>query len=109
MEVLIVFCTMPSIDGARQIATALVESQLVACVNLCPSAESIYRWKGKVETAQEVLAVMKTTRERYADLEARLRELHPYEVPEILGFPVAEGLPEYLKGVESACDSGAGS
>ncbi|TLD69727.1 divalent-cation tolerance protein CutA [Phragmitibacter flavus] len=101
-EILIVFCTMPSVEKARQIATVLVESQLVACVNLCPSVESIYRWEGKVETASEVLAVMKTTRERYADLEVRLRELHPYEVPEIVAVPVVAGLPEYLHWVTGA-------
>lgn len=99
MEVWIVLCTLPDMEKARQIATILVESQLVACVNLLPSIQSVYRWEGKVESAQEVLAVMKVTMDGYEKLEARLRELHPYELPEILAIPVAKGLPAYLNWV----------
>ena len=62
----------------------MVESQLAACVNLCPSIESIYRWQGKVEDSSEVLAIFKTTSAAYSDFEARLKALHPYEVPEIV-------------------------
>jgi periplasmic divalent cation tolerance protein len=97
----VVLCTFPDLDQARQIAAALVERQVAACVNLLPGVESIYRWEGKVERASEVLAVIKTT--RYADLEAAIRELHPYEVPEILALPVAAGLPEYLKWLGESC------
>jgi periplasmic divalent cation tolerance protein len=92
---MVVLCTFPDLDQARQIGAALVERQVAACVNLLPGIESIYRWEGKVERAGEVLAVIKTT--RYADLEAAIRELHPYDVPEILALPVAAGLPAYLK------------
>jgi periplasmic divalent cation tolerance protein len=94
MEAVVVLCTFPDLDQARQIGAALVERQVAACVNLLPGVESIYRWEGKVERAGEVLALIKTT--RYPDLEAALRELHPYEVPEILALPVAAGLPAYL-------------
>ncbi len=90
----VVLCTFPDLDQARQIGAALVERQVAACVNLLPGVESIYRWQGKVERAGEVLALIKTT--RYPDLEAALKELHPYEVPEILAMPVAAGLPAYL-------------
>lgn len=100
MEVWIVLCTLPDMEKARQIATILVESQLVACVNLLPTIESIYRWQGKVESAREVLAVMKVTSSGYDQLETKLRELHPYEVPEILAVPVSKGLPEYLNWVQ---------
>jgi len=92
---MVVLCTFPDLDQARQIGAALVERQVAACVNLLPGVESIYRWQGKVESAGEVLAVFKTT--RYAELEAALRERHPYEVPEILAVPVAAGLPAYLE------------
>jgi periplasmic divalent cation tolerance protein len=74
---------------------------VAACVNLLPGIESIYRWEGKVERAGEVLGIIKTT--RYADLEAAIRELHPYEVPEILALPVAAGLPEYVKWLGESC------
>jgi len=95
MEPVVVLCTFPDLDQARQIGAALVERQVAACVNLLPGVESIYRWEGKIERASEVLGVIKTT--RYADLEAAIRELHPYEVPEIIALPVVAGLPAYLK------------
>lgn len=94
MEAFVVLCTFPDLAQARQIGAAMVERQVAACVNLVPGIESIYRWEGKVERAGEVLALFKTT--RYPELEAALRELHPYEVPEILALPVAAGLPAYL-------------
>jgi periplasmic divalent cation tolerance protein len=97
----VVLCTFPDIEQARQIGAALVERQVAACVNLLPGVESIYRWEGKIERAGEVLAVMKTT--RYADLEAAIRELHPYEVPEIVALTVAAGSANYLKWVEDSC------
>ena len=84
MNTLLVFSTFPDIEKARQIGTSLVESQLAACVNLIPAIESIYRWQGKVETSNEVLAVFKTTSAAYSNFEARLKELHPYDVPEIV-------------------------
>jgi len=98
----VVLCTFPDLDQARQIGAALVERQVAACVNLLPGVESIYRWEGKVERAGEVLAVIKTT--RYADLEAAIRELHPYEVPEILALPVTAGLPAFLNWMKESCE-----
>lgn len=86
-DVLLVLSTFPDLEKARQTGTLLIESQLAACVNLCPGIESIYRWQGKVETSAEVLAVFKTTSAAYTALELRLRELHPYEVPEIVALP----------------------
>lgn len=100
-DVYLVFCTFPDPEKARQIGAALVERQVAACVNLLPSVESVYRWQGKVEQAQEVLAVIKTS--RYAALEAAILELHPYDVPEILGVPVEAGLPSYLAWVTDSC------
>ncbi len=94
---MLVISTFPDAETARQIGTQLVTRQLAACVNLFPSpVESIYRWKGKVETATETLALLKTTRAAYPALEKALAALHPYEVPEILVFPVEAGLPAYL-------------
>ena len=86
MSALLVISTFPDIEKARQIGTALVESQLAACVNLVPAIESIYRWQGKVTTDSEVLAVFKTTAIALSAFEAKLRALHPYEVPEIVAI-----------------------
>jgi periplasmic divalent cation tolerance protein len=101
MEALVVLCTFPDLDQARQIGAVLVERQVAACINLLPGVHSIYRWQGKVEQAGEVLAIIKTT--RYPELEAALRELHPYQLPEILALPLAGGLEAYLQWIGQAC------
>ena len=95
-DVLIVFCTFPEQKVARQIGTVLVERQLAACVNLVPGIESLYRWQDELKCDPEVLAVIKTTSDAYPDLEATLRELHPYEVAEVLALPVTVGSPPFL-------------
>ncbi|MES2596139.1 MAG: divalent-cation tolerance protein CutA [Verrucomicrobiota bacterium] len=83
-DVRLVLCTFPDVEKAREIGTKLVEERLAACVNLVPGVESIYRWQGQVESSAEVLGIFKTTADGWTDFEARLRELHPYEVPEII-------------------------
>ena len=83
---LLVLCTFPDLERARQIGTLLVEKQLAACVNLLPGVESIYRWEGKVEAAGEVIAIFKTTREAFSGFRDALAESHPYEVPEIIAL-----------------------
>jgi len=103
-EVLIVLTTWPDAEGARTAARVLVEQKLAACANIVPAIESIYRWEGKIETATEVLMVLKTTIGRYPQLETRIKELHSYEVPEIVSLRVTDGLPAYLRWVESSCN-----
>lgn len=88
-------CTAPDEGEANRLAAALIERRLAACVNLLAPARSIYRWRGAIETATEIPMLIKTTAAAYPALEAALRELHPYELPEILALP-ARGLPEYL-------------
>jgi periplasmic divalent cation tolerance protein len=95
-EAFIIFSTFADADTARQAARTLVEERLVACANIVPQVESIYRWQGKIESSAEVLVIFKTTRERYPAFEQRLRSLHPYEVPEIVALDIAAGLPAYL-------------
>ena len=85
-DVLVILCTFPDPEQARQIGTLLVEKQLAACVNLLPAVESIYRWQGKVETATETLAIFKTTVAAWTEFEKALTELHPYDVPEIIAI-----------------------
>jgi periplasmic divalent cation tolerance protein len=101
-DVLVVLATFPDPEKAAAVARVLVEEALVACVNLVPQVRSIYRWQGQVEDATETLAIVKTTRERYAAFAARLVELHPYDVPEVLAIPLAEGHAAYLTWVATS-------
>ncbi|WP_456409603.1 divalent-cation tolerance protein CutA [Oceanithermus sp.] len=92
--------TVPDEEAARRIARALVEEGLAACVNLIPGLTSIYTWQGKMHEDAEWLLLAKTTAEAYPRLEARVSELHPYEVPEVLALPVERGLDRYLAWVQ---------
>lgn len=98
-DVLVVLSTFGSIDEARTVCRQLVEERLAACANIVPAVESIYRWQGVVESATETMAILKTTVEGFAKLEARLRALHSYEVPEIVALPVHQGAEAYLRWV----------
>ena len=102
-QFVIVLSTFPDVETARKISRELVDSALVACVNIIPAAESIYYWKGKVETSAESLAIFKLTAARYSDFESRLRELHPYDVPEIVRLNIAGGSVEYLRWIGESC------
>ena len=98
-DIQVVLCSFPDLPQARQIGTRLVEKQLAACVNLVPAVESIFRWQGEVSCDSEVLAVFKTSAERYPDLERELRRHHPYDVPEVVALPVERGSGPYLEWV----------
>ena len=98
-NVLVVLCTFPDVEKARQTGTALMEAQLAACVNLLPGIESIYRWQGAVERAGEVLAIFKTTASAWPTFEQRLRELHPYDVPEIVALRPEQVAESYARWV----------
>lgn len=98
-KVIIVLTNCPDVDVADRIARTLVEQRLAACVNRLPVVESIFRWRGAVERAAEVPLLIKTTGERYVEVEAAIRALHPYEVPEIVAWPVTAALPAYLRWV----------
>ncbi len=96
VNALICFCTCPDADAATRIADALVDECLAACVNILPGLRSVYRWQGQIERADEALLLIKTTRDRFDALSARLVALHPYELPEVLAVEAAAGLPAYL-------------
>ncbi len=98
-SVLVVLTTCPSPDVAEGIAADLVTAGLAACVNQLPGVRSTYIWKGKVETADEVLLVIKTTQERFEPLKARIAAIHPYELPELIALPVCAGTEKYLEWV----------
>ena len=95
------FTTFPNDEVARKIATTLVENQYAACVNILSPAVSVYQWDGKVENESETPALMKTTRDGFPELEKKLIELHPYEVPEIVATPIAAGSDAYLDWVRA--------
>jgi periplasmic divalent cation tolerance protein len=103
-EALIVLSTFPDAAGAKSAVYKLVEEQLAACGNIVPQIESVYRWQGKIESSTEVLVIFKTTHGRYQQFEQRLKELHPYEVPEIVMLQIRDGLPAYLNWVVESCN-----
>ncbi|WP_374249090.1 divalent-cation tolerance protein CutA [Thermomonas sp.] len=102
MTALLCLCTCPDMATAERIAGTLVEEQLAACVNLLPGVTSLYRWQGRLQRDAEVLLLIKTTRDRYPALQARLPQLHPYELPELLAVEAADGLPAYLHWLAAA-------
>ncbi len=92
----LVFCTCPDAATAQALARLLVERRLAACVNLLPPMQSLYRWQGQVEQAEEVQLLAKTTADRLEALSAAILQHHPYELPEILALSPNAGLPAYL-------------
>jgi len=98
-DVLLVLTNLPDHATAVTLANTLIEEKVAACVNILGACQSVYRWQGKVERAQEIPLLIKTTASRYAELEAVIRCWHPYELPEIIAVPVAQGLPGYLEWV----------
>jgi periplasmic divalent cation tolerance protein len=95
-ELIVVFMTAGNVEEATRLADMLVGSKLAACVQILPEMESIYRWKGKVERAGEVLLVVKTLRAKFPQLEAAVRSIHSYETPEIIALPIVDGSKDYL-------------
>jgi periplasmic divalent cation tolerance protein len=96
MQTLLVFTNLPDRAAAERLADQLVGQRLAACVNILAPCRSVYRWKGAVQHDEEHPMLIKTTAERYAELEIALRAGHPYELPEIIAVPVGKGLPAYL-------------
>ncbi len=96
MGTILVISTLPDRDAAEKMAYFLIEQQLAACVNILPGVTSVYRWQGKVESANETILLIKTTMARYPALEAAIKAQHPYELPEIIAVPINAGLPAYL-------------
>ena len=100
---IVVMVTCGSRAEANKIARAVVEARLAACANvLGGSVQSIYRWKGKVETAKEVLLLVKSTRKRFSALEREIRRRHSYDTPEIIAVPIVAGSAAYLQWIEES-------
>lgn len=101
-DVILVLVTAPSSDKAAELARALVEEQLAACGNIVPGVRSIYRWEGEVHDEQEVLLILKTKDALFEALRARVVELHPYQVPEVLRLDITDGHGPYLAWVRDS-------
>ena len=100
-QFVIALTTLPADGNVEQLAQQLVEERLAACVSILPPMRSIYQWKGAVERADERQLLIKTTTERLTELEARLRQLHPYDVPEFIVLPITQGSAPYLAWLSS--------
>ena len=99
MPVLLVHCTCPDAESAERIADALVDERLAACVSRLPGVQSTYRWEGRIERGSEVLLLIKTSSDRFDALSARVLELHPYELPELVAVEAHAGLAPWLQWV----------
>jgi len=96
-EYIQVVTTVNSKDVAEKITAILMEKRLAACVQVTAPISSVYRWKGKIESAREWFCIIKTHRQLYAEVEENIKALHPYEVPEIIAFPIVAGNDDYLR------------
>jgi periplasmic divalent cation tolerance protein len=103
----VVLVTTSSIKEARKIANTLVEERLAACVNVLPKIRSYYRWKGGVQSDEECLLVIKSSRPRFIGLRKAIERLHSYKVPEIICLPIVEGADPYMNWLEESLTAGA--
>jgi periplasmic divalent cation tolerance protein len=101
-DYVIALTTLPADADAGEFGRTLVDERLAACVNLLPVMESIYRWEGKIEFEAERQLIIKTTSDKVSDLWDRVRELHPYEVPEFVVIPIVDGNDAYLKWIRDS-------
>jgi periplasmic divalent cation tolerance protein len=99
-ESIVVLVTCGSEEEATKIANSLVEERIAACVSIISPVRSIYRWEGKIWDEKEWVLIIKTQKKRFEDLEKKVKSLHSYSVPEIIGLPIVEGNPAYLKWLE---------
>jgi periplasmic divalent cation tolerance protein len=102
-KILLALSTFPDAEIARRISNQLVTESFAACANILPTIESIYRWKNKIESGNEILVLFKLSEDRKSAFQDKLRSLHPYDIPEIIFVPVVSGLPEYLRWVAASC------
>ncbi len=99
---LLVLTTCPGSITAKQIANAVVSSNLAACVQTIPDIHSVFRWLNRTDSADEYLLLMKTTTKNYEALENKIRAMHPYELPEIIAVPITAGFTQYLDWIDNS-------
>jgi periplasmic divalent cation tolerance protein len=100
MSAILVLSTTDSLELARKIASALVEAGEAACVNIVPGIRSIYHWEGKTCDEGEFLMLIKSSAERFEAIRSRIRQLHSYQVPEVISVPISDGDPDYMTWLE---------
>ena len=100
-QYLLILNTCPDKETAVRVANTLVDKGLAACVNILPGVTSVYHWQGKIESDEEHILLIKSTQNAYVAVESAIREIHPYELPEVIAVPVTEGLSEYLAWIEA--------
>ena len=98
---ILILTTVNSWERAKEIALRLIEEKLSACVTISSLATSFYRWKGKINEEKEYIVFIKSKKEIYNYIEERVKELHPYEIPEIIALPIEKGLKEYLTWIDN--------
>jgi periplasmic divalent cation tolerance protein len=101
-EEIVIFITAPTEDEAAGIARVLVEARLAACVNIVKNVRSIYSWQGNIEDDTEVLMIVKSQKRLFDDLSAKVKELHSYDVPEIIAFSITAGSEDYLTWIKDS-------
>jgi len=100
---IVVFITVGSEEEGRKIARLLVKEKKAACVNIMPGVDSLFRWKGRINSARESLLLVKTKASLLPEISSLVKQIHSYEVPEIIALPVIGGSEDYLKWLDSAC------
>jgi periplasmic divalent cation tolerance protein len=103
MDSLLAFSTFPNSESARAAVYALVDKKLVACGNILPGVQSVYRWKGEVESAEETLVIFKLAASNYDVFERELKSLHSYAVGEVIAIPITRGSGDYLRWIQESC------
>jgi periplasmic divalent cation tolerance protein len=103
---IIVLCNVPDQPLAEELAQLLVDGRLAACVNIGVPVQSIYHWRGRIETGKEIPVVIKTRSLLYSDVEAAIRKIHPYDTPEIIAIPVVQGDARYLAWIAESTGAG---
>ena len=106
MEPILVITNLPDQESARRVTEALIAGRLAACINTLAPCTSTYRWRGRIETAQEIPLLIKTLACHYDKVETTIRQHHPYELPEIIAVPINAGLPEYLAWINTETEQG---
>jgi periplasmic divalent cation tolerance protein len=97
---LVALVTVPSKDVGRDVARALLDRKIAACVNIVPSISSFYTWEGEVCVDEELLLLIKTTESAFDELASTVKEIHPYDVPEVIAVPLAAGSKDYLEWIQ---------
>jgi len=98
----VILVTAANSQEAKTISESLVEQKLIACANIIPSVQSIFRWQGKLESSDEALLIMKSKASHFNNIVAAVKAMHSYDVPEIISLPIAEGNPDYLKWINES-------